>query len=90
MEVRYDGKSTEIELGSNISDSNMVQEACADALCNQFWAYFARQWLGEEGLATLLVNTSPQGKPNDDSDDDPDSTDVGPNVDEDELIAQKT
>ena len=68
----------------------MVQEACADAFCNQFGAHFACQWLGEEGLAALLVNTSPQGMPDDDGDDDPNCTDVGPDIDEDELIAQKT
>ena len=68
----------------------MAAEACTDALCNTFGSYFAHQILGEEGLAALLVNTSPQGKPDDDSDDDPDCTDVGPDIDEDELIAQKT
>ena len=44
---------------------------------------------GEEGLAAL-VNTSPQGKPDDDGYDDPYSVNVGPDIDEDELIAQKT
>ena len=58
-------------------------------LCNQFGSYFAHQILGEEGLAALLVNTSPQGKPDDDSDDDLNCTDVGPDIDEDELLAQK-
>ena len=33
---------------------------------------------------------SPQGKPDDDGDDDPDSINVGPDVDKEELIAQKT
>ena len=33
---------------------------------------------------------SPQGKPDDDGDDGPDSANVGPDIDEDELIAQKT
>ena len=80
-------ESIQIELGADISDSNAVQEACADVFCNQFGAYFAKEWLSEEGLATLLVNTSTQGKPNDDSDDDPDCTDVGPDIDEDELKA---
>ena len=90
VEVSYNGNSIEIELGSDISDGDMAAEACAGALCNQFGSYFAHQILGEEGLAALLVNTSPQGKPDDDSDDDPDSAYVGPDVDEDELIAQKT
>ena len=68
----------------------MAVEACADVLCNTFGSHFAREYFGEEGLAALLVNNSPQGKPDDDSDDDPDDADVGPNVDEEELIAQKT
>ena len=36
-----------------------------------------------------MVNMSPQGKPDDDGDDDPDSANVGLDVDEDELIVQK-
>ena len=90
MEVRYDGESIEIELGSDISEGHTAVEACTNILCITFGSYFAREILGEEGLAALLVNTSPQGKPDDDSDDDPNSTNVGPNVDEEELIAQKT
>ena len=82
VEVRCDEDSIEVELGTNITDSNAVQEAYADVFCNHFGEHFVRQWLGEEGLAAL-VNTSPQGKPDDDGDDDPDSTNVGPNIDKD-------
>ena len=57
--------------------------------CTHFGEHFSQQWLGEEGLAAL-VHKSSQGKPNDDGDDDPDSAKVGPDIDEDELIAQKT
>ena len=57
--------------------------------CTHFREHFPHQWLSEEGLATL-VNTSPQGKPDDVGDDDHNSTNVGPDIDEDELIAQKT
>ena len=63
-------------------------EACVNALCNQFGSYFAHQVLGE-GLAAL-VNDSSKGKSDDECDDDPDVADVGPEVDEDKLIAQKT
>ena len=76
-------------MGEDISEGQTVAEACSDALCNTFGSHYARELLGEEGLATLLVDTSKQGKPDDDDDDDPGST-VGPNVDEEELIAQKT
>ena len=41
--------------------------------CTHFREHFAHQWLGEEGLGAL-VNTSPQGKPDDVGDDDPNST----------------
>ena len=47
------------------------------------------QWLGEEGLAAL-VNDSSKGIYDDECDDDPDIADAGPDIDEDELIAQKT
>ena len=90
VQVRYDGESIEIELGADISEGYVAAEACADVMCNTFGSHFAREMLGEEGLAALLVDTSKQGKPDDDNDDDPDSTNVGPNVDEEELIAQKT
>ena len=90
VQVRYDGESIEIELGEGISEEHAIAEACSDAFCNTFGSHYARELLGEEGLAALLVDTSKQGKPNDDDDDDPDSTSVGPNVDEEELIAQKT
>ena len=90
VQVRYEGESIEIELDEGISEGYAAVEACADAFCNTFGSHYARELLGEEGLAALLVDTSKQGKPDDDNDDDPDSTNVGPNVDEEELIAQKT
>ena len=90
VQVRYDGESIEIELGEGISEEHAIAEACSDAFCNTFGSHYARELLGEEGLAALLVDTSKQGKPDDDDDYDPDSTSVGPNVDEEELIAQKT
>ena len=42
----------------------------------------------EEGLAAL-VNNSPQGK-TDECHDDPDDADIGPDIDENKLIARKT
>ena len=87
VEVRTDGDSIEIKLGSNITGSNAVQEAYCDVFCMHFGKHFAKQWLGEEGLATL-VGTSTQGKPDNDGDDDP--ANVGLDTNEDELIAQKT
>ena len=89
VEVRSDGDSIEVELGANITDSNAIQEAYADVFCTHFGEHFAHKWLAEEGLAAL-VSTSPQGKSDDDGDDDPDSATVGPDVDKDKLIAQKT
>ena len=88
VEVRTTGDSIEVELGANITDEDAVHEAYDNVLCNHFCKHFAHKWLGEEGLAAL-VNTSPQGKPDDDGDDDPDSVNVGPDVDKDKLITQK-
>ena len=88
--MRYDGELIEIELGEGISSEHDRAEAVSDAFCNMFGSHYAREILGEEGLAALLVDTSKQGKPDDDDDDDPNSTSVGPSVDEEELIAQKT
>merc|ERR1711867_431744 len=85
-----DGESIEVSFGEGISSEHAITEACSDAFCNTFRSHYTRELLGEEGLAALLVDTSKQGKPDDDDDDDPDSTSVGPNVDEEELIAQKT
>ena len=89
VEVRVTGDSIEVELRANITEEDTIQEAYADVFCNEFGQHFAREWLGEEGLAAL-INTPTQGKPDDDGDDDPDSPNVGPDMDEDELIAQKT
>ena len=75
--------------GAIITDEDAVHETYVNVFCNHFGKHFAHKWLGEEGL-TALVNMSPHGKPHDDGDDDPDSISVGPDVDEDELIAQKT
>ena len=86
VEVRTTGDSIEVELGANITDEDVLHVAYADVFCNHFGKHFAHKWLGEEGLAAL-VNTSPQGKPDDDGDDDPHSVNVSPDVDEDELIA---
>ena len=88
VEVNYDGEAITIELGSDIKGSKSAMEACVDALCNQLGSVYAHQVLGE-GLATL-VNDSSQGKSNDECDDDPDIADAGPDIDENELIAQKT
>ena len=85
--MNYDGEAITIELGSGIKSHESTMEACVDALCNQLGSVCARQVL-EEGLAAL-VNNSPQGK-TDDGDDDPDDADTGPDIDENELIAQKT
>ena len=89
VEVKTDGDSIKVELGANITGSNAVQEAYADVFCAHFGEHFAKKWLGEEGLAAL-VGTSPQGKPDDDGDDDPDSVNIGPDIDENKLIEQKT
>ena len=86
VEVRTDGDSIEVELGANITGSNAVQEAYADVFCVHFGKNFAKKWLGEEGLAAL-VGTSPQGKPDDDGDDDPDFMNICLDIDEDKLIA---
>ena len=88
VEVRVTGDSIEVKLGANITEEDAIQEAYADVFCNKFGQHFAQEWLGEEGLAAL-INTPTQGKPDDDGDDDPDSISVGPDVDKDELIAQK-
>ena len=88
VKVRVTGDSIEVKLGANITEEDAIQEAYADVFCNKFRQHFAREWLGEEGLAAL-INTPTQGKPDDDGDDDPDSISVGPDGDEDELIAQK-
>ena len=77
VEVRSDGDSIEVKLGANITDSNSIQEAYTDVFCTHFGEHFTQKWLGEEGLATL-VSTSPQGKPDDDGDNDPNSTNIGP------------
>ena len=87
VEVNYDGGAITIELGSDIKGDESAMEACVDALCNQLGSVCARQVL-EEGLAAL-VNDSSQGKP-DECDDDPDDADAGPDIDKNELIAQKT
>lgn len=89
VEVRYDGESIEIELGEDISNDHKRAEAVSDAFCNTLGSHYTREIFGEEGLSAHLVDTSKQGKPDDDDDDDPDSS-VGPIVDEEELIAQKT
>ena len=72
VEVRVNEDSVEVELGSGIKDEGAVSEAYADVLCNYFCRHFAQKLLGEEGL-TAVVNMSPQGKPDDDGDDDPNS-----------------
>ena len=88
VKVRVTGDSIEVKLGANITEEDAIQEAYADVICNKFGQHFAREWLGMEGLAAL-INTPTQGKPDDDGDDDLDSICVGPDVDEDKLIAQK-
>ena len=84
--MQYDGEGMTIEWGSGIEGEECIREACVDAICNQLGSVCARQVL-EEGLASM-VNDSP-GKA-DDGDDDPDDADTGPDIDESELIAQKT
>ena len=86
--MNYDGESITIELGSDIEGIESAMEACAEALCNQLGSYFAHRIL-DEGLAAL-VNDSSKGKSDDECDDDPDVADAGPDIDEDQLIAQKT
>ena len=57
VEVRYDGESIEIELGEGISNEHDRAEAVLDAFCNTLGSHYARELLGEEGLAALLVQT---------------------------------
>merc|ERR1712101_1448 len=88
VEVRFDGQDFEVTYGEDIASECDRAEAFSEGFCNSLGSHYAREILGE-GLAALLVDTSKQGKPDDDDDDDPDCG-VGPSVDEEELIAQKT
>ena len=86
VEVEYDGEGMTIKWGEGIGGEECIRDACVDAICSQLGSVCARQ-LVEEGLAAL-VNDSPGES--DDGDDDPDDADTGPDIDESELIAQKT
>ena len=86
MEVEYNGEEVTVRWGEGLGAEEQIREACADAICTQLGAICARQ-LVEEGLAAL-VNDSPGES--DDCDDDPDDADTSPDIDKNELIAQKT
>ena len=58
-------------------------------LCHYFSSHFATKWLGTDGLAAVVTMSS-QGKPDDDGVDDLDSVNIGPDIDKNELIEQKT
>ena len=86
VEVEYDGEGMTIKWGEGLGGEEHIRDACVDAICTQLGSVCARQ-LVEEGLAAL-VNNSPGES--DDGDDDLDDADSGPDIDENELIAQKT
>ena len=70
-------------------DEDSQAEAYCDAMMHYRGSHFATKWLCAEGLAAM-VNTSSQGKSDDEVVDDLDSVIVGPDIDENELIEQKT
>ena len=75
--------------GSNYQDEDSQAEAYCDAMMHYLGSHFTTKWFGAEGLAAM-VSTSSQGKSDDEVVDDLDSVDVGPDIDENELIKQKT
>ena len=86
MEVEYNGEEMTVKWGEGLGGEEHIRDACVDAICTQLGSICARQ-LVEEGLAALV--NDPPGE-SDDGDDDPDDADTGPDIDETELIAQKT
>ena len=89
VEVREGRDHVKGELGSNYQDEIAQSEAHADVLCHYFSSHFTTKWLGADRLAAGVTMSS-QGKPDDDGVDDLDYVIIGPDIDENELIDQKT
>ena len=95
------GKTVHLWLVCNENSANQVQvdnhkdffgsqaKAYCDAMCHYPGSHFATKWFGIDRLATM-VGMSSQGKLDDEMVHDLNSVDVGSDIDENDLIEQKT
>ena len=89
VEVREGKDFIDVCLGSDYQDKDYQAEAYCDAMMHYLGSQFTTKCFGTEGLAAM-VNMSSQGKSDDEVVGDLDSVDIGPDIDENELIEQKT
>ena len=88
VEIRHLPHELQITMDSDIIGDVEKEEVISEAVFNYFGAHFMQKYLGPARAAAMTTTTT-QGK-TDADDDNSDSAEFGPDIDEDVLINEKT